>query len=112
MASVKIRQGDSYPILINVKQEGVPLTPSMVDEVEVSIGSALRKTYTSGGVGYDPSLSRWYIFPTQQETIDLEAGDYEVMVRVKYKTNSSLPYVQSDPADRIVVLESPSKEVL
>lgn len=83
---MKIMQGDSYAIPIRLTQGGYALTPEMVDEVEISVGEALIKKFTAGGVVYDKASQQWYIRPTQAETLALEAGEnYQVIARVKYK---------------------------
>ena len=46
---MKILQGDSYPIPVEIKQDGFPVIPEIVEEVEITIGTGVRKTYTGGG---------------------------------------------------------------
>lgn len=85
---MKIMQGDSYAIPINLTQGGYALTPDMIDEVEITVGEAMTKKYTAGGVGYSADLELWYIRPTQEETLAMEAEEsYQVIARVKYKNN-------------------------
>lgn len=85
---MKIMQGDSYAIPINLTQGGYILTPDMVDEVEVCIGEIMTKTYSAGSVGFDTDSQKWYIRPSQAETLAMEADEnYPVIVRVKYKNN-------------------------
>jgi hypothetical protein len=111
MAAVVIMQGDSYPVLIDIEQDGVALTPDMIDDVEVCVGTELRKTYSAGEVGYDIDSGRWFIRPTQQETLNLDEDAYQVIVRVKYK-NQPWPDVVGALAGRIMIRGSNSKEVL
>ena len=81
-----IMQGDSYPIYMELTQDGAPLTPDMVAELEVCVGDKLRKLYSSQQVLFDESSDRWYIHPAQEETLGLEANtNYDVFVRIRYK---------------------------
>lgn len=111
MASVKIMQGDSYAIPITLKQDGVILTPDAVADVEVCVGETMRKTWSSGGVGFDRNTQQWYIRPSQAETLALEADSYDVIVRVKYL---SLPEadVVGKKVGTITVQEGESEAVL
>lgn len=105
-----VMQGDSYPVFIELTQGGYVLTPDMVEEVEICVGDTLAFKASAGEVGFDSNLQRWYIRPTQAQTLAMEATDYSVIARVKY-TN--------DPADvkgincgRIRVNETFSTEVI
>lgn len=111
MATVNMMQGDSYAVYIDLEQSGVDLTPEMVSDIEVSVGENLRKTYSGGGVGYDAASQRWYIRPTQEETLALEADGHEVIARVKYR-NTPIADVKGISVGRIKITESLSKEVI
>lgn len=50
---MKIMQGDEYDIYINLKQDGNALKPNMVDDIEVYIGTDIRKTYSNETVLFD-----------------------------------------------------------
>ena len=81
-----IMQGDSYPIYIDLEQDGLPLTPDMVAEMEVTVGDNLSKLYSKGGVLFDEETDRWYIHPSQKETLTLPADQmHDVIVRIRYK---------------------------
>lgn len=83
---MKIMQGDSYPIPVEITQDGIAITPELVEEVEITIGTAVRKTYTGGGIAYEEGM--WYFRLTQEESFTLSGSD-EVVVRVKYpQTNN------------------------
>lgn len=41
-----IMQGDSYPIYIDLLQDGSPLKPHMIDDLAVYVGKSLSKTYS------------------------------------------------------------------
>ena len=111
MATFKMMQGDSYPVFIDLEQYGTNLTPDMIDDLEVSVGEVLRKTFSGGGVGYDTVTAQWYIRPAQQETLDMEVGAYEVIVRVKYR-NKPQADVKGITVGKIRITESYSKEVI
>lgn len=109
--AITLMQGDSYPVLIDLTQNGVNLTPEMVDDVEICIAEYLRKTYVQDGVGYDTELQKWYIRPTQQETLNLPEGSYDVIARVKYR-NQPQADVKGIPIGRMKILGTFSEEVL
>ena len=110
MASVKMMQGDSYSIPIDLYLDGQTLKPSMVKEVLVYVGSALVKSFTKKEVGYDTTKQQWYIRPTQEETLAMEPGDYQVIARVKF--NGVNPDVEGVLTGRLIITEGPGTEVL
>lgn len=109
MATVKMMQGDSYVIPINLKLSGNPLTPDMVEDVEVCVGEKLRKTFREGSVGYDTSKQRWYIRPSQEETLGLDVEGYSVIARVKFSNGADVKGIK---VGTILILDSHSEEVL
>lgn len=110
--AVTIKQGDSYGIFLNLNQSGQTLTPDMVDDIEIYIGEALRFSAVDGGVKFDTSSNRWFIWPTQEQTFTLEEGTHKVEIRVKFK-NANKPNVKGhDLSDKIKVKGSQSREVL
>lgn len=64
------------------------LDTSDVSDVEVTVGSQIRKTYSDGGIIYDnltdPEAPRWQFALNQRDTYSLAAGNYPLRVRVKY----------------------------
>lgn len=98
----KIRQGETYPIFINLVQDRQTLTPDMIADMKVCIGKTFSKTYQTGGVGFYEKTKQWYIFPTQQETLSMPVGNHDLCVHVKYKSG----YVLIDTIDRIRVLSA------
>ena len=72
---ITLKQGESFRIYINLNQDGQVLTPSMISDIMFCIGSDFVKTMSNGGVEFDTSSGRWFIFPTQEETLDLSAGE-------------------------------------
>lgn len=109
---IKIKQGDSCGVYLNLKQNGNKLLPEYVDDIEVCVEGNLRLTAVEGTVKFDSASKRWYIWPTQEQTFGLEEGIHKVEIRVKYKNNANTNVKGYDLADRIKVLGSMSKEVL
>lgn len=111
MAQIKMMRGDSYIVFVNLTQQGYPLTADMVTDVEICVGENLRKTYSGGEVGYDALRSMWYFRPSQKDTLAMDEGAYEVIVRVKYS-----PYQTADvkgiSVGRITMLDTHSQEVI
>ena len=110
--AVTIKQGDSVGIFLNLKQNGSVLLPEYVDDIEVCVGEGLRLTAVEGTVKYDSASKRWYIWPTQEQTFNLEEGSHKVEIRVKYKNQATTNVKGYDLVDRIKVRGSTSKEVL
>lgn len=107
-----IMQGDSYPIYMELTQDGAPLTPDMVAELEVCVGDKLRKLYSAKEVFFDEASERWYIHPTQEETFGLEANtNYDVTVRIRYK-GTSPEEVMGMRLGQISVRDSTSEAVI
>lgn len=112
-----IRQGDSYPIYIELMQDGDILHPEMVADLEICIGKdgepgkALRKLLSAGAVQFDETTGRWHIHPKQEETLALEKGFYNVEARIRYK-NSGMEDVVGVPLGRIEVKDSISEAVI
>lgn len=103
---MKIMQGDSYPIPVDITQDGVAVTPETVDEVEITVGEEIRKLYTAGGVTYENGA--WYFLLTQQETFSLK-GNKNVYVRLKYPGTG---YTLGIKAGTLSVDDIPQKVVL
>ena len=109
MAAFKMMQGDSYVVPINLKLNGNPLTPDTVDDVEICVGKQLRKTFRTGGVGYDTSKQRWYIRPAQEETMSIDVGGHSVIARILFSNGDDVKGIK---VGTIMIFESHSKEVL
>lgn len=110
--AVTIMQGDSYPIFINLTQDGSVLTPDLLDDLEIYVGEDLRLSYADGTAKFDESSKRWYIWPTQEETFNLEEGSHKVEVRAKYKNTNTVNVKGHTIIDRIKVKSATSREVL
>lgn len=106
-----IMQGDSYPIFIELTHNKSTLTPDMVEEIEIYVGDTLRKLYSEGGVLFDEASSRWYIHPTQKETLALEEGSLAVTVRIRY-SGFNYEDVVGMTVGRITVIDGVSEAVI
>jgi len=80
---IKLTQGESFPIMIKINQDGTTLTPDMIEDLRICIGD-YHRTYGSGEVKYDTTQLSWYVHPTQQETLAMKVGKYDICCHVKY----------------------------
>lgn len=112
MANITIKQGDSRIIWFNLKVNGVPLTPDMVEDIEIYVGEDLRLTASSGEVKYDTGSQRWFIWPTQEQTFALDEGSHKVEIRRKYRNGTSENVIGYELAEKIKVKGATSREVL
>lgn len=109
--AITMMQGDSYPVFIELKQGETKLDPSMVDDVEICIAEQLRKVYSEGGVWYDSETEKWYIRPSQKETLEMHEGAHEVIARVKYR-NQPQADVKGINVGKVKIIGTFSEEVL
>lgn len=110
--AVVIKQGDSRDIYFAMKVNGSPLTPDMLEDLEICIGEELRLTYQNGGVKFDSNSQRWYIWLSQKQTFSLEEGNYKVEIRRKYKNTPRDNVIGNELTEKIKVIGSLSQEVL
>ena len=103
---MKIMQGDSYPIPVDIMQDGVVVTPEMVEDVEILVGAEIRKRYSTGGVTFENGT--WYFLLTQKETFSM-SGSNEVVFRLKHPVTG---YVHSLLVGYITAIEILQKEEL
>lgn len=106
--AIKIMQGDSYDIPVSVTQDDVTVTPEMVTDIEISVGSDIQKRYSNGEVYYGED-GQWYFRLSQEETFAME-DSYEVYVRAVYSGDPS--DVVGVRAGAIIMQETGSTEVL
>lgn len=80
---IKITAGESYPLYFTINQDGISLTPDMLDDLKICIG---KKSWTlrSGGVRYAADRGKWYIHPTQAETLAMPVGKSDICFHFKY----------------------------
>lgn len=104
---MKMMRGDSYPIPVDIMQDGVMMTPDMVADIEISVGSGIQKRMSDGEVIYEDG--QWYFRLSQEESFAME-DDNTVYVRVVYPGEPS--DVVGTTAGRIAALETGSSEVL
>lgn len=108
---ITLMQGDSYPLFIELKQNQIKLEPNMVDDVEICVSDQLRKAYSEAGVGYDSEIQKWYIRPSQKETLAMAEGVHNVIARVKYR-NQPQADVKGINVGKIKIIGTFSEEVL
>lgn len=85
---ITIRQGESYPIFVNLTQDGSILTPDLITDMKLCIGDSFHKTYQSGGLAFDKASQRWYIKLTQDETMAMTVGVMVLCCHIKYPDES------------------------
>lgn len=108
---MRIMQGDEYDVYIDLKQDGIALKPNLVDDVEICIGSTIRKTFQNASVLFDNKELKWYIRLTQQETLGMEEGQHQTIGRIKYK-GAPQSDVVGIKLESFVVMPTTSREVL
>ena len=108
--NIKMHQGDSYAIPIELTIDGVPLTPDMVEDLEICVGSEVIRSLSAGDLLLMEDDGCYCIIPTQKETLAMRPGQYDVAVRAKYKDTP--PWVDVEPIGRITILPSGFKEVI
>ena len=84
---ITIKQGESYPIYITLKQDGMILTPDLIQDLKICIGD-FHKTYRSGGVRFDEQAQQWWIHPSQEDTLSMQAGSEKICAHVKYHSGA------------------------
>lgn len=111
MATIRMMQGDSYPVFIKLTVNEQTLTPDMVAEVEVSVGAELRYLYSAGQVQFDAELGQWFVLPTQAETLSLDVDSHEVQARVKFP-NDAYSSVKGVSTGYINIIDATSEEAI
>lgn len=76
-------KGDAYNLPISIETADGTATQETFEEIEVSIGNSIRKTLSSGEIGFDSERNLFLIPLTQEETFALK-GRAKVNVRCKY----------------------------
>ena len=106
-----MKQGDSYFVFVEMKINDDPITPDIIEDMEVSVGERLRYTYANQEVAYDTNRREWCFRPTQEDTFSLEPDNYPVIVRVKFRSEPKRD-IKGINVGRIIVTDSYSEEVL
>jgi len=104
---ITIRQGESFRIPMNLRQDGSALVPEQIEDIKICIADSLTKTWKNEGIKFDYEKNQWYIFPTQQETLNMKKGTYSIFCHVKYPDSS----VIIAEIGSVKVLEGCCKEV-
>lgn len=116
MATKKMMQGDSYSIpFVLTMNDTTGITPDMIAELELCIGNddgaSLRKTLSANSVWYDDVSRKWFFRPSQQETLDMEPGSYDVIVRMKFSDDANADVI-GVKIGRIEIGDTQSEEVI
>lgn len=107
---VTLIQGDSYPISVQIIQDGIILSPDMLDDLEIIIPNVLSRSMKNGGLTFDSSVGFWYFRPTQQETLGANPNVYDVGIRTKYKDQP--PSTKVTNIDKCRIKKGPFTEVI
>lgn len=105
--AIKIMRGDSYLIPVDIYQDGTPVAPELVREVEITIGTSLRKYFSKGEV--TESAGTWYFRLSQEETFAMDDSS-AVYVRVAYRGDQG--DVVGTQSGMIIATETGSTEVI
>ena len=103
---MKIMQGDSYPIPVDITQDGMVITPEMVEDLEITVGKEIRKLRSTGDITFEDGT--WYFLLTQQETFSI-SGANEVICRLKYPVSG---YTHGTKVGNLNVVETSQKWVM
>jgi len=76
-------KGDAYSLPIAIETSDGTASRETFEEIEVSIGHNIRKTLSSGEIGFDSERNLFLVPLTQEETFALK-GRTKVNVRCKY----------------------------
>ena len=90
MAVIKMMQGDSYSIPFTITMnETTEINPDIVSELEVCVGkensTSIRKMFSKESVWFDETSRQWLFRPTQEETLGMNPGSYDVIARMKFR---------------------------
>ena len=76
-------KGDAYSLPISIQTDSGTATAESFEEVEVCVGTDIRKTLSSGEIRFDSERSLFLVPITQEETFAL-GGRAKVNIRCKY----------------------------
>lgn len=85
--TVKLHQGDSCYIPIELIQDRVPVDAELLSELEICIGSHIVRRISDGGVMQQDGDTNYYIKLTQEETRRMRPGNYDAAARATYRGN-------------------------
>ena len=103
-----IRRGDSYRVIITLRENGVPLDIDSVESVEFMFCDRVRKVYPSEEAIYDAGV--FSVLLTESDTFTLEPNGYplEYQARVQFTDGE----VRGTPKYRGAILEAISNRIL
>lgn len=82
---IKIHQGDSCYIPIKLVQNRVPLDAELLSELEIFVGSSIVRRLSDGGVFQQEGDTDYYIKLSQEDTMGMRLGQYDVAARATYR---------------------------
>lgn len=110
-STLVIHQGDALTVPVDLEQSQIDMTPEMVSDVEITIGSCLRLLYSGNTIRHDADSGKWSFRLAQSDTFGLRPGSHKTQARVKYKNDPDFDVTCID-VGTIVVLSTNSREVL
>lgn len=120
VAKIVVRQGDQQSYAFPLYVGNTLLTEKDIEQIEVSIGSFVKKYYSEGDIVFNDTMNYFEVRLSQEDTFNLMPSrgrwgycEYPMQIRVELKVNSGFPgYIYSFPGPNVEVLESLSKERL
>ena len=104
---ITIIQGESFPILISLKNGKEPLKPKDVADLMVCLDT-ISKKHSDGDIKFIEESEKWEFFPTQEDTKNTTPGFHSLWVTIKYAGG----IVRKLEGQRISVKESKCEAVL
>lgn len=101
---ITIRQGESMPRRVRIRQDGVILVPDMVADIKVCFGD-LRFKMSEQTLIYEEDA--WRFWPTQEQTMSMTPGYSMASIHIKYSDGAIL----IRDVEKIYVQESRCAEV-
>ena len=80
-------QGEQRIIPFNLKQDGHVLTPDMISDLKVCVGS-VRKKHSESSVTFQEN--KWSFLLSQKDTLSMQPGNYDLVIHIKYPNGDIL----------------------
>ena len=84
---ITMTQGEQLTIPFSLKQDGHALTPEMISDLKVCVGSVSKK-YSEDSVKF--SGNKWSFLMRQKDTISMEPGTHDLVIHIKYPNEDIL----------------------
>ena len=105
---VVMHQGDSFPIPVELMQDGQLLDVNTIEDLEICIGPSIKRKLSEGGILQVDGSDYLYFVLSQAETLGMEPGYYGVGIRIKYP--GIPPSVNIESIGSILIAPSNFKE--